>query len=234
MGEAADSTDGSRHTAPPRSSSESARDRDHRAPGADTSALKKRKITKPDGTIDWVVLRPEFRQQLADLTLGVIDGVIFYAPDRLVRQPRDLEDLIDIVEYAQRPVTGVTGGRMNLINDNDRRMARMMCVTALKSSEDTARRVARQHLSAAQDGEIQGQKAGIKPSEAGVAPVVRYFLSGILRCAKCHRGLVGHRSVQRRTGDITRRIHGTAPPPGSRSRGPVVSCRSRGRSGRVS
>ncbi|MFF7701150.1 recombinase family protein [Streptomyces lydicus] len=110
----------------------------------DTSAFKKCKVSKPDGSIDWIVLRPEFRQLLADLANGVIDGVIFYDLDRLVRQPRDLENLIDIVEYVKRPVTGATGGRMNLINDSDRHMARMMCVRALKSSEDTARRVARQ------------------------------------------------------------------------------------------
>ncbi|MFC6064117.1 recombinase family protein [Streptomyces ochraceiscleroticus] len=58
----------------------------------DTSAFKKRKVIRPDGTIDWIVLRPEFRQLLADLAAGVIDGVIFYDLDRLVRQPRDLED----------------------------------------------------------------------------------------------------------------------------------------------
>ncbi|GAA1940751.1 hypothetical protein GCM10009738_12580 [Kitasatospora viridis] len=109
----------------------------------DTSAFKKRKITRSDGSVDWVVIRPEFRRLLADLAAGVIDGVIFYDLDRLVRQPRDLEDLIDIVEHTQRPVVGATGGRMNLINDSDRHMARLMCVMALKSSEDTARRVAR-------------------------------------------------------------------------------------------
>lgn len=125
----------------------------------DTSAFKKRKVIKPDGSIDWIVLRPEFRQLLADLANGVIDGVIFYDLDRLVRQPRDLEDLIDIVEYVKRPVTGATSGRMNLINDSDHHMARMMCVMALKSSEDTARRVARQHLSAAQNGLAQGRIA---------------------------------------------------------------------------
>ncbi|MFB6603646.1 hypothetical protein ACFCXR_17350 [Streptomyces noursei] len=101
----------------------------------DTSAFKKRKLTKPDGTIDWVVLRAEFRQLLADLALGVIDGVILYDLDRLVRQPRT---------------------------------------------------------------------AGIKPGESGATPVVRYFLSGILRCNSCHRGLVGHRHKQRRTGIIIR------------------------------
>ncbi|MGW8969938.1 recombinase family protein [Streptomyces platensis] len=295
----------------------------------DTSAFKKRKVIKPDGSIDWMVLRPEFRQLLADLANGVIDGVIFYDLDRLVRQPRDLEDLIDIVEYVKRPVTGATGGRMNLINDSDRHMARMMCVMALKSSEDTARRVARQHLSAAQNGIAQGriaygwvrkgghkgqlvpveadvvvrifqdfmsgesaysiartfnaegikppaarmwsstmvakmlrtpryagmvsyagkhrvqaatagdgwslvlfddqgrpllgsweaivtpklwsqvqfewqrrrQKAGIKLGDSGTAPVNKYLLSGILRCSKCHRGLVGHR-YQRKSGKM--------------------------------
>jgi DNA invertase Pin-like site-specific DNA recombinase len=123
----------------------------------DTSAFKKRKVTRPDGSVDWVVLRPKFRLLLADLAAGVIDGVVFYDLDRLVRQPRDLEDLIDVVEYVQRPAVGATGGRMNLINDSDRHMARMMCVMALKSSEDTARRVARQHLSCAQSGRIQGR-----------------------------------------------------------------------------
>ncbi|WP_078971341.1 recombinase family protein [Streptomyces chattanoogensis] len=37
------------------------------------------------------------RLLLAGLAHGVIDGVIFYDLDRLVRQPRDLEDLIDSV-----------------------------------------------------------------------------------------------------------------------------------------
>ncbi|WP_435130742.1 recombinase family protein [Actinacidiphila sp. bgisy144] len=154
----------------------------------DTSAFKKRKVIRPDGSIDWVVLRPKFRQLLADLADGVIDGVIFYDLDRLVRQPRDLEDLIDIVEYVQHPVVGATGGRMNLINDNDRHMARMMCVMALKSSEDTARRVARMHLAAAQQGKVQGRiaygwirsgpdKGRHLPEEAGV---VRALFAGCL------------------------------------------------------
>jgi len=91
----------------------------------DTSAFKKRKVVKDDGTVDWVVLRPKFRQFLADLASGAIDGVIFYDLDRLVRRPRDLEDLSDIVEYVKRPVLGATGGHMNLINDSDRHMARI-------------------------------------------------------------------------------------------------------------
>ncbi|REK86962.1 hypothetical protein DY245_29700 [Streptomyces inhibens] len=85
--------------------------------------------------------------------------MIFYDLDRLARQPRNLEDLIDIVKYVERPVTGGTGGRMNLINDSDRHKARMMYVMALKPSKDTAHRVARQHLTAAQNGLAQGRIA---------------------------------------------------------------------------
>ncbi|MEU8995388.1 recombinase family protein [Streptomyces caniferus] len=57
--------------------------------------FKKCKIIKPDESVGWMVLRPEFRQLLADLAHDAIDGVAFYDLDRLVRQPRDLEDLID-------------------------------------------------------------------------------------------------------------------------------------------
>lgn len=35
----------------------------------DTSAFKKRKVIKLDGSINWIILRPEFRQLLAGLAL---------------------------------------------------------------------------------------------------------------------------------------------------------------------
>jgi DNA invertase Pin-like site-specific DNA recombinase len=40
----------------------------------DTSAFKKKKVVRDDGSIDWVVIRPQFRQLLADLASGAIDG----------------------------------------------------------------------------------------------------------------------------------------------------------------
>ncbi|WP_274559652.1 recombinase family protein [Streptomyces spiramyceticus] len=122
----------------------------------DTRAFKKKRLAKSDGTTDWMVIRPAFRRMLSDLLSGRIDGVIFYDTDRLARQPRDLEDLIDIVEHAKRPAVGVTG-ELNLINDADRHMARMLCIMALKASEDTSRRVARNHLADASAGELTGR-----------------------------------------------------------------------------
>ncbi|MFG2532048.1 recombinase family protein [Streptomyces sp. NPDC048516] len=71
----------------------------------DTSAFKKRKAVKPDGSIDWTVLRPEFRQLLADLANGVIVGVIFYDLDRLVRRPRDLVSFLN--KQLQTSKTGL-------------------------------------------------------------------------------------------------------------------------------
>jgi len=120
-------------------------------PENDTSAYKKRRIRLPNGRSVWRVYRPEFRRMLADYEDGKIDGIIFYDIDRLARQPRDLEDLIDLVEYYKRPVETVTGN-IDLRTSNGRAMARVLVAMANKSSEDTARRVARARLQVAQEG----------------------------------------------------------------------------------
>lgn len=117
----------------------------------DSSAYKKRKVTRPDGSVDWVVLRPQFQQMLKDLLGGVIDGVVFYDLDRLVRQPRDLEDLANVVNETKRPAIGATS-ELNLVRESDCNMARIMCVMLLKQSQDTSRRVARETLAAAEVG----------------------------------------------------------------------------------
>jgi site-specific DNA recombinase len=117
----------------------------------DTTAFKKRRIRLPGGRSVWRVYRPEFRRMLADYEDGKIDGIIFYDIDRLARQPRDLEDLIDLAEYYKRPVETVTGN-IDLRTSNGRAMARVLVAMASKSSEDTARRVARARLQIAQEG----------------------------------------------------------------------------------
>jgi site-specific DNA recombinase len=105
----------------------------------DTSAYKKKRIRLPNGRSVWRVYRPEFRRMLADYEDGKIDGIIFYDIDRLARQPRDLEDLIDLVEYYRRPVETVSGN-IDLRTSNGRAMARVLVAMANKSSEDTSRR----------------------------------------------------------------------------------------------
>jgi site-specific DNA recombinase len=120
-------------------------------PENDTTAFKKKRIRLPNGRSVWRVIRPEFREMLEDYEDGKIDGVIFYDIDRLARQPRDLEDLIDLVEYYKRPVETVTG-QLDLRTSNGRAMARVLVAMANKSSEDASRRIARARLQEAQQG----------------------------------------------------------------------------------
>ncbi|MFI6117494.1 recombinase family protein [Kitasatospora sp. NPDC051164] len=123
----------------------------------DTSAFKRRKVRLPDGTTALRVIRPGFRRSLDLLRLGERDGLMAYDLDRAVRDPRDLEDLIDLVESTnpRLPVASVTGS-LRLDNDADITMARVMVAVANKSSRDTSRRVARKHEQLAEQGKPSG------------------------------------------------------------------------------
>lgn len=108
----------------------------------DTSAFKRHMITLADGSRQLRTVRPGFRRALAMLADGTADGLIAIDLDRACRDPRDLEDLIDVVEGRRPalPVESVTGS-LRLANDADITMARVMVAIANKSSRDTARRV---------------------------------------------------------------------------------------------
>ncbi|MFJ4623077.1 recombinase family protein [Streptomyces sp. NPDC088812] len=126
-------------------------------PEDDTSAFKRRKIKLPDGSIALRTVRPGFRAALDGLAAGEFDGLIADDLDRVARDPRDLEDLIDVVESRRPriPVQSVTGS-LRLNNDADVTMARVMVAVANKSSRDTARRVARKHEELAAEGKPGG------------------------------------------------------------------------------
>lgn len=126
-------------------------------PEDDTSAFKRRKLKLPDGTTALRTLRPGFRAALEGLASGEFDGLIADDLDRVARDPRDLEDLIDVVESRRPriPVESVTGS-LRLNNDADVTMARVMVAVANKSSRDTARRVARKHEELAAEGKRGG------------------------------------------------------------------------------
>ncbi|MFD8459380.1 recombinase family protein [Streptomyces antimycoticus] len=153
----------------------------------DTSAYKRKRIRLADGRSVWRVERPEFRQMLCDYEDGVIDGIIVYDLDRLARQPRDLEDLIDLVDHFKRPVAGVTGS-LDLMTENGKAMARVLVAMANKSSADTARRVARAKVQGAREGTTlpttrafgwQGDHVTLEPREAELLrKVIADFTAG--------------------------------------------------------
>lgn len=121
----------------------------------DTSAFKRRMVTLPDGSTAMRVPRPEFRRLLAALSLGQYDALIAYHLDRVARDPRDLEDLIDVVERAGIPVETVTGS-LRMASDADITMARVGVAIANQSSRDASRRIRRKHEELA----VQGSYAG--------------------------------------------------------------------------
>ncbi|MCX4557966.1 recombinase family protein [Streptomyces phaeochromogenes] len=126
-------------------------------PEDDTSAFKRRRIKLPDGSTALRTVRPGFREALEGLADGTYDGLIADDLDRVARDPRDLEDLIDVVESGRPriPVTSVTGS-LRLDDDAGVTMARVMVAVANKSSRDTARRVTRKHEELAAEGKPPG------------------------------------------------------------------------------
>lgn len=98
------------------------------------------------------VIRPEWERLLGDLGTGAVDGLVVYDLDRLARQPIDLERLIRIYEDRPSLVFANVNGLLNLRTSEGKTTARIQIAMANKSSEDTARRVARKHLESAQAG----------------------------------------------------------------------------------
>ncbi|MFI0227348.1 recombinase family protein [Streptomyces lydicus] len=90
--------------------------------------------------------RSAFEEILVDLERGVVDGGLACNVDRIARQPRDLERLIDVHELARRPmVFATTAGDYDLTGPDGRFQARIHVTMAHKVSSDAARRVARQN-----------------------------------------------------------------------------------------
>jgi site-specific DNA recombinase len=137
----------------------------------DTSAFKRRKVMLPDGSRALRVVRPEFRRALDALATGQADALLAYDLDRACRDPRDLEDLIDVVEEQTIPVESVTGS-LKLATDADVTMARVMVAVANKASRDTSRRVKRAaQTRAEQGGNHGGRRAfGYEPDGVTLKP----------------------------------------------------------------
>jgi DNA invertase Pin-like site-specific DNA recombinase len=108
------------------------------------SAWKRRKITTPSGRVELRTIRPGFRSILDDLATGRAQAVLAEDLDRVLRQPRDGEDLIDAVEQAGATCRSLTGS-LALTDGGtsaEQAMARVMVTMASKASADTSRRVA--------------------------------------------------------------------------------------------
>jgi site-specific DNA recombinase len=96
--------------------------------------------------------RPEFDRMRSDL--GTFDVLIAYHPDRLYRNTRDLEDLIDATEGLE--VVTVKAGDMDLGSATGRMVARLLGATSRHESDRIGERVAR----AKKERAVQGLPSG--------------------------------------------------------------------------
>ncbi|MFE0773878.1 recombinase family protein [Streptomyces sp. NPDC058861] len=100
------------------------------------------------------VRRPDFEKMVRDLKANRISGILAYDIDRVYRQPRDLERVIDIYETSKEPLIFKTlsGQNYDLTTSDGRFSARLFVNIANKSSEDTKRRLIRANVSKAKKG----------------------------------------------------------------------------------
>lgn len=119
--------------------------------------------------------RPSYERMLADIRSGHIDAVVAWDLDRLHRQPKELEQFIELADEKQLSLATV-GGDADLSTDNGRLFARIKGAVAKAEVERKSARQKRAFLQMAQSGKGWGprafgyngdhEKAKIVPKEA--------------------------------------------------------------------
>ncbi|MGW3663009.1 recombinase family protein [Streptomyces sp. NPDC005141] len=84
--------------------------------------------------------RPGWDALLAEAGEGRVRHVLTYHPDRLMRQPRDLEELLQIADDHDITLHG-QANRRDLSDPDDRFFLRIEVAHACRSSDDTSRRL---------------------------------------------------------------------------------------------
>jgi DNA invertase Pin-like site-specific DNA recombinase len=128
------------------------------------SAFKRKAVRDAQGKITgYRVFRPGFQSVIADLRHGRVSAVLAEDLDRVARDPRDLEDLIDACAERGASARSLSGS-LTLTDggtDGEITMARVMVTMGNKSSRDTARRVAASRERLAEKGTSgKGQYGG--------------------------------------------------------------------------
>jgi DNA invertase Pin-like site-specific DNA recombinase len=130
--------------------------------------------------------RPGWDELIAACKRGEIKHIMCYHPDRLMRQPRDLEELLSISDEYGITLYGRLNER-NLQDPDDRYALRIEIAHACRSSDDTSRRLKDQKQERAEAGYYNGtrpygySKNGMKlnPEEAEIVrEIFRRFTSG--------------------------------------------------------
>lgn len=106
------------------------------------SAFKRKRILTPKGQVQLRTVRPGFRDKLLPDIMGGVN-LIAEDLDRMFRQPRDGEDLLDAIEMSGASARSLSGS-LTLTRggtEAERATVRIMAAVASKSSADNARRM---------------------------------------------------------------------------------------------
>jgi DNA invertase Pin-like site-specific DNA recombinase len=130
--------------------------------------------------------RPGFARVLDEMRAGSVDVVLAAHLDRLTRQPKEIEELVDIVEATGVELATVEGP-LDLSTGDGRAMARVAVAFAAHASDSTSRRMKSQRSDRAHRGEPVRTVAGfgwdaggeLVPAEAeAIVAAARAVLGG--------------------------------------------------------
>ncbi len=128
---------------------------DREIPENSVSAFKRQRVALPDGTFGYRVVRPEWESVLTALRRGECNALMVPDIDRAMRDPRTLEDLIDVVELYGVYVASLTGN-IDLTSDAGISAARSLVNQRNQESRNTSRRVVDGQRHAAMKGGNHG------------------------------------------------------------------------------
>jgi site-specific DNA recombinase len=110
--------------------------------------------------------RPAWDRLLAAVEAGEIDGIVVYHGDRMIRQPFDLETLINLAENKGLRISSPSGTR-SLDSPDDRFILRIEAAQACRESDNISRRVTRGVKARVAKG-LPGTAGGKRPYGWGV------------------------------------------------------------------
>ncbi|WP_433513565.1 recombinase family protein [Nonomuraea sp. CA-143628] len=128
---------------------------DREVPENAVSSYKKTRISLPDGTYGYRVVRPDWEDILTGLRRRECNALAVADLDRATRDPRILEDLIEVVEHYGAYVVSLTGN-IDLTTDAGISAARGLVNQRNQESRNTSRRVATGKRHAALKGKNNG------------------------------------------------------------------------------
>src|SRR5215207_10237687 len=100
--------------------------------------------------------RAEYNRLLSDIEAGRLDAVVIWMEDRLQRQVLELAEFLKVCDGAGVTRIASIGGEFDLSDSEQRTMLYIKAAMAEAEVEKLRRRVLRQRLQAAQNGEPHG------------------------------------------------------------------------------